>query len=426
MNTGLIIFGILFLINPNITIIDPFPDLIGCVFILFGMARLFPLSSDFTDSSTGIKRLAAISALRLVAVPIVIYLSAGDRSMYMLSVFIFAMIEPFFVIKFFFGLFNGLAQIASRSNAKAPILYLNQIKLITIIFFIIKNGLNIIPDLVYLKMSDGLDAYIYPMEQYKTPLLIICTILCLIASFVYLAAISGYFRRIKKDADLKNELKIRIENAAGAKTANIVINTKKALLLLLVGFAFLIDIYIDGYNILPDIIGIVFIFASVSVLAKVIPNTNKIKLYILIYSCLSVLSIAYNYYFAYKYYKIAEYALNRIMGQYVVYILLYILSSAAMLLLLWKIRAALCDIVDNYTASLSQCNTPIFRQMLKKRLLYGFIIGSIFEVFSALGALIIRSAAISVIAALIGICFVVFMYNLFNDINEGISNISDV
>ena len=195
MNTGLIAFGILFLLNPNITIIDPFPDFIGCLFIMWGIARIVPLGQDFTEAAGGIRRLAFISLLRLAAVPAVVYLAAGDRSLYMLAVFVFSVIEPFFAIKFFIGLFEGLAQVAARSDARSPVLYLNQLKLITFIFFILKSILNLIPDLVYLKTSDGLDSYMYPMEQYKTPLLIICTLLCLVASLCYLIAISGYLSR---------------------------------------------------------------------------------------------------------------------------------------------------------------------------------------------------------------------------------------
>ena len=322
MNTGLIAFGILFLLNPNITIIDPFPDFIGCLFIMWGIARIVPLGQDFTEAAGGIRRLAFISLLRLAAVPAVVYLAAGDRSLYMLAVFVFSVIEPFFAIKFFIGLFEGLAQVAARSDARSPVLYLNQLKLITFIFFILKSILNLIPDLVYLKTSDGLDSYMYPMEQYKTPLLIICTLLCLVASLCYLIAISGYLRRLKKDTALGIELEKRIKSAAGAKIQNLALNIKKSLFLMLVGFAFLIDIYIDGYNIIPDFIGAIIIAISAVALSKNVKETAVIRIYAVIYACISAVSLAYNYYFAYKYYQIAEQAFSRITGQYLVEALL--------------------------------------------------------------------------------------------------------
>lgn len=425
MNTGLIAFGILFLLNPNITIIDPFPDFIGCLFIMWGIARIVPLGQDFTEASGGIRRLAFISLLRLAAVPAVVYLAAGDRSLYMLAVFVFSVIEPFFAIKFFIGLFEGLAQVAARSDARSPVLYLNQLKLITFIFFILKSILNLIPDLVYLKTSDGLDSYMYPMEQYKTPLLIICTLLCLVASLCYLIAISGYLRRLKKDTALGIELEKLIKSAAGAKIQNLALNIKKSLFLMLIGFAFLIDIYIDGYNIIPDFIGAIIIAISAAMLSKNVKEASVIRIYAVIYACISAVSLAYNYYFAYKYYQIAEHALGRITGQYLVEALLYLLSSAAMIIMMFKIKSILCTVTDRYTAALSDSGTATMRRKLKKRLAAVLIIGSSFEIISTVGALIIKSSAVSVIAALIGVGFIIFTYNTFSEINTGVSNLPE-
>ena len=60
MGFGLIIAGLIFLVNPCYNVIDILPDFVGFFLIFRGLSKMAPLDSDLDDSRTVFSHLALI------------------------------------------------------------------------------------------------------------------------------------------------------------------------------------------------------------------------------------------------------------------------------------------------------------------------------------------------------------------------------
>ena len=419
-------FGVLFLVNPNISVLDPLPDFIGWMLLIYGIKRILRLEPSASEVVKKAAGLEILSLVRLALTPVIVYIASGDRSFYMLATFVFNIIEPIMAISFFLSMFNGIAAIGYQTDAKSPVKYLNQMKLITVIFFVYKSVLNAIPDMTFFKISDLLDYELYPLARYRLPLTLICGFLCFIAGLIWYAAFCGYLSRLKKEPELALELEKREAMRIDSEKESDDGILKKAFILLLVGMIFLCDLPIDGYNVLPDLVGVILIIISVKMLGrlKVCPNgVGAVIKAAILHGALSTVSLVANGFFAHRYYQGGEKLLPVISGKIALNTLFAAVAFFSCMLLLFTVYRVLGDLIKKNTAALIASGTDELHKMLERSVRIALLLFLFAELFGVLSiALVFRVGWLNFAAVLCCVIGSFKLYSFFGDFKVGFGN----
>ena len=102
-----------FLFNPNISIIDIFPDFIGYFLLSLAFSKLGELNESVYAAVSAFRRMILVDLGKWAAIIWVFGLSVPDErnTSLLLWTFVFAVLEMVFAIPAFMKLFNGLTQI---------------------------------------------------------------------------------------------------------------------------------------------------------------------------------------------------------------------------------------------------------------------------------------------------------------------------
>jgi len=74
-----LLWGLVFIMNPDINIIDILPDFIGCLFIMKGLYNISQIYPQFNDSLENFRKFAIISVLKTVSLPVLFIISASEK-----------------------------------------------------------------------------------------------------------------------------------------------------------------------------------------------------------------------------------------------------------------------------------------------------------------------------------------------------------
>jgi len=273
MGTGFIICGIIFLLNPNINIVDILPDIIGYALIYHGLFRFSDIDDRFTYAREKAKWLMIVSAVKLV---FVFMLPSSSDSDVLLFTFCFAVVELLLCIPMFTEFFGGMNYICSRYDNETALKYESEAKFFVIGFVVIKNVITLIPELFSLSdTSYGLeldyDHYknLANVEAAKKICIIGAFALVLVCGIVMGVKFISYLKKFTSDREFIGRLKSYYEENIMSDTtlwARRYQNT--ALTFFAVGVMLFNNFYLDTFPVIPDFIGYIFLAAGSTYLAK--------------------------------------------------------------------------------------------------------------------------------------------------------------
>ncbi|MBQ9921830.1 MAG: hypothetical protein IJO52_06565 [Clostridia bacterium] len=273
MGTGFIICGIIFLLNPNINIVDILPDIIGYALIYHGLFRFSDIDDRFTYAREKAKWLMIVSAAKLV---FVFMLPSSSDSDVLLFTFCFAVVELLLCIPMFTEFFGGMNYICSRYDNETALKYESEAKFFVIGFVVIKNVITLIPELFSLSdTSYGLeldyDHYknLANVEAAKKICIIGAFALVLVCGIVMGVKFISYLKKFTSDREFIGRLKSYYEENIMSDTtlwARRYQNT--ALTFFAVGVMLFNNFYLDTFPVIPDFIGYIFLAAGSTYLAK--------------------------------------------------------------------------------------------------------------------------------------------------------------
>ncbi len=91
-----LLWGIIFIMNPNVNIVDILPDFIGCLFIMKGLYSVSQIYPQFDDSLGYFRKFAIISVFKTVSLPVLFIISATEITWLLLLSFVFGCLEIFY------------------------------------------------------------------------------------------------------------------------------------------------------------------------------------------------------------------------------------------------------------------------------------------------------------------------------------------
>ena len=273
MGIGFIICGIIFLLNPNINIVDILPDIIGYALIYHGLFRFSGIDDRFTYAREKAKWLIIVSAVKLV---FVFMLPSSSDSDVLLFTFCFAVVELLLCIPLFTEFFGGMNYICSRYDNDTALKYEGEAKFFVIGFVVVKNVIPLIPELFSLSdTSYGLeldyDHYkkLANVEAAKKICIIGAFVLVLICGIVMGIKFISYLRKFASDRGFSGRINSYYEKNIMSDTtlwARRYQNT--ALTFFAVGVMLFNNFYLDTFPVIPDFMGYILLAVGSTYLAK--------------------------------------------------------------------------------------------------------------------------------------------------------------
>lgn len=359
--------SLIFLFNPNISIIDLLPDFIGYILLCVAISKLSDMNETICDALAIFKRLIFIDAAKILAIFWVFGLSVTSErnSSLLLCTFVFSILEMIFVIPAFLKLFKGIADlgniydntfiISSKKSSNGRIKRKNRadkLRSFTIVFIIIKIALSLLPELSDLTSTEYyINQGMTNLYRYIGVMRFLAFVPVFVVGLAWIINVIYYFSHIDKDTVFINELnKTYRERFMPRNGVFIRRNTNTAFILLIVALIFSFDLRVDNLNMLPDAICAIMLIAYFSVLAK---KTN-IKRWASIVACvgyLAVSGVAYIYEFSFfdKYYYGAIFRSDEAMSAFVLYAASACVSAIMFAVVCILILYSMKNIIDSHT-----------------------------------------------------------------------------
>ena len=144
-----LIIASVFWFNPLVSNIDILPDLVGYLLVLKAFSKSSYVYDYASELCSSAKKMCIISGVKIFTITMV---SSLDLTMSLLLSFTFGVIEVIFGIPFFVKLFETLMYVVPVENDDAHARE-NKIKVFTIVSFISRLALAILPDLTALSLD---------------------------------------------------------------------------------------------------------------------------------------------------------------------------------------------------------------------------------------------------------------------------------
>ena len=301
-----IVWGLIFLMNPNVNIVDVMPDFIGYLLIMRGLYAISAIYPHFRDAFTNFKYLTILSVAKTLALPVLFMISSTEISWLLLLAFAFGCLEIYYGIVAFSRLFEGIYYSAERGAGKAVFDGYDTIRTFTIIFAIFKPIASFLPEITTLSSSEYgtvTDTGIVSYAQFRVPLIILIMIISLTVGIVWYVMARKYFRRLLSDSDYVSSLwekysRFSVESPhmidRRIVLSGVTLFSAAALLAL--------EIKLDGVNYIPNFVAGAFFIAGFLRVRKIFSRLARIGTVLgSVYTAASVASWAFSVFFTSKY-----------------------------------------------------------------------------------------------------------------------------
>ena len=218
---ALLTFCLVILFNPNIKIIDIFPDFIAYFFILRMLGDAPEKVPYFEELKLSIKRLCLLSIIRIPAQMVTSFIkgiNTQDGDINVLVTFVFAVAESYLLCMAITHLFNGIFYLGTRTDASHTIkpfrvsdrrmMDPEQLRVICYIFAVAKTAVTFIPETFLLSF----DSMLASTDKHRAiraayPYTIIVAVLSVfIFGMVLLALCRRYAYAIRNGGGLKHAI----------------------------------------------------------------------------------------------------------------------------------------------------------------------------------------------------------------------------
>ncbi len=301
----LFIWSAVFLFNPCINIIDFLPDFVGYLLLSKALYRLSLLSPAIDEAQVNIRKLRAIMLLKLISVSLV---PMFDDTFKLLLTSVFVVLELVFAIPVINRIFDGLEYLGTRFDGRAIYKGMKNAKSFTYVLFIGRAAFTLFPELCAIGVTDSNNAgyvtsgYHYSFEVFRKYLYIIGIPLVLVAGIFWLVNIIRYAKGIASETAFNQ----RMADAYAEKIAldkNIEMHryVRTAFTLTSVAFIFLIDFWLDDFNVIPSVICPVILAFAIRAVSKQNFNTVLIRYVNAAYFLISAVSLVFTLLFSLNY-----------------------------------------------------------------------------------------------------------------------------
>ncbi len=273
MGIGLIVIGTIFLLNPNINIVDFLPDFIGYILIYRGLFMLSDIDGRIENAR---KKAGWLIIAGLCKFGFILLIPTSSDSDVLLFTFCFAVVELLLTIPLISEFFGGMNYLCSRYDNENSLKLESEAKFFILTFTVLKNTLPLVPELF--SLSDATYGYelnhdhykqIHNIEAIKRIAILGAFAIVLICAFFMGYKFISYLKSLKDNKEFTSKLQafysenILTDSALWARRHQNMILTFFA-----AGIMFFNNVYIDTFPVIPDTIGYIFFILGSLYLSK--------------------------------------------------------------------------------------------------------------------------------------------------------------
>ena len=270
----LIVIALIFLFNPCVNLIDILPDCIAYFLLILAIGSHSESVPYLKECKEALIKLSIITLAKIPAFLIMYSNLQYGSDIVPLFTLAFTVIELIAIYSALSNGYSSLSYLAQRTDCASvtePITVFGSritpegLRNVSVIFFITKGALNVIPEALLLSREDS--ALKKRLLEIYPAALIICALAALVAGILWLRMMLKYVKSIQKANDLPSALKM-MEKYSDPKLSDskeTLYKLKWSLGILALSSLFIFEISfhsLGGYNILPGFIYGIMIFCA--------------------------------------------------------------------------------------------------------------------------------------------------------------------
>ncbi len=377
MNYRLLVLGLIFLFNPEITIIDLIPDFIGFLLIAKAMAPLSAVSPSAENAVTLFRKLAAVSGVQMLAVLPMMSVSASEPSMTLLFTTGFAVVSMLYLLPAIRDLFQSIRYFSEREAVRVR--GIGFVKGFTFLSFLLRYVLALLPETVYLYADEERSFLygtpIYPLVEYRMGITLLSAILSFLVGLVWLFAILIFIKNLKRNAALNEGIAREIASAPHSVSKTILSSVRPALLLLTVASFCTVGYTIDGMPLIPSAASPILILTAMILLRRILSLSKRNLVLPTLASVIGLLSYGSVYHFSKTYHVWSTVGFDTIKKHFLLPAATELISAVLLVLcLVFCVAPALRQLIDRHTGAFWEAaylshNSSVARE--RRRLQFG-------------------------------------------------------
>ena len=307
-----LLFGFIFLMSPDIVIVDLLPDFIGYIFIISGISVLADIDERADDAKSIAKRLLALSCIKFV---LMFYMPSLEKTNLLVVTFSLAIIDIILLLPFLKQFFHSLDYTATRQGILISSKKTSEIRILTVLFLVIKDILMVAPSVI--SLVDPAETGNYTTAVWHIDFSALFNVLTVLAFFVSTVIfifmtikLSVYFVKLARNRELISRLYSNYEkNVLNVPSRMLLKRTRAFRSMIIVSPIFFIDFYVDFIEVIPTAIGFLLILIfSVYVERKMGMRTLPLTVVSVLGTLVSAISFFYRFYWQKKLGAPVEYA----------------------------------------------------------------------------------------------------------------------
>ena len=300
-----ILTGAFFLFDPYIGIIDLMPDCIGYLLFFLGLYRFADLDERLGAALKGARNLALVGVARWIATFLAFgFVSPAEQPVFMLlALFTLAVLDCIVLIPMWKQFCGGLLYMGSRYDATAMFdrrkiggksgVYnmVERYTAVSAVFFVLHEALAVLPELTVLTHEKGGAELGQGTHYYDFVGLFrgLGILISLALGIVWLILTIRFIHKLKSDKPFFEKLADKYRTDILTRHDMWAMRAVRAsMICLITATVFSLDFYLDGVNMLPDLLVAVMLFLSVWFIR---PYTGKNPLLLLSIVALGAASV---------------------------------------------------------------------------------------------------------------------------------------
>lgn len=267
LGLGTITLALIFLFNPNVTVIDVLPDFVGYALLCAGLAQLGDLHESIGAAVSVFRKMIFVDALKLLAILWIFGMTVPVErsSSILLFTFVFGALEMILLIPAYQKLFRGINELGyfypntsifEDQNKKKGKNRTDRMQRSTITFVCVKAILTFLPELADLSQGTYDETAMASTEnlyRFVGLLRAMAFLPVLVVGIVWLCRAIRYFSDLRRDDSLMSALQTKYDTKIRPKVGLFAQRRLKITFsLLMIALALTLDLRMDSQNMLPD------------------------------------------------------------------------------------------------------------------------------------------------------------------------------
>ncbi len=433
MGLSYLIAGFAFFFLPNFTIIDIMPDFIGCLLIIKGLQKVADLTPGLRDARDKFFKALYVYLAKFLLMFSVPFWGSNDGGIILILNFSFIVFEAIYAFSSFSTLLNGFLYLGERTDAKVLFIGHGNLNVMTMIFLGARSVFALLPDLSYVSAPEysgvvSSDRGFY-ISDYKTILVALNLFTVTLLGVIWFVLASKYVSRIKKDISLMSYLDNRYKTEVLTNTGLFIKrDIRKTVMFLFIALLFTLDFQIDMINVIPDFVCGFFLVLASFILGKRC-NCKFLKISSIYYTFISFFYWWISCEYADKYVDVFIWKNFEAYENFVRLNIFNGVKCVSFAVVLFALYKAINSIIDNHTGSSVEELESISKAILYKQneckkenknsLRFGLVIIILGIVRLAL---LYSLPVMSVFDTVLNAIWLIYLFKLFNKINEMVEN----